>query len=245
MASRALRPRPVDSKPASLSAWATDVLPAATRAPDATAGGPGPLSGRGDLDQVALEVAHVGHTLAPGLLLRLRHSVRAGLDRPSVVAFDVIADEADLKHRWRHVLRRGAGTLGQVVGRQLARREGKGGGPGLELGVLPALVKEPPLLAEGALVELEAGRDVAHVEDRVAEPHGAASGPGRLSAAAVQAIEHAEQRRALRRALLDELPALSAHLLDELACLRLHVAERLRVLPQLVDHPPITRSLRS
>src|SRR5918999_3550155 len=131
----------------------------------------GRAGGRGELDEVAVRVADIGHVLTPRLRLRRRDRLGALGDGPVERALNVVRHEADLEGRAR-----AAALLGRVYGRQVGGRElvsgqRQGGLARVELGVLAALMDETAPLRQRALVEVQAGGDVGDVEDRVTEPH--------------------------------------------------------------------------
>ena len=91
------------------------------------------------------------------------------LDRAVEGALDVVGHEADLEGRLRARAALRPVEPRHVRGGQLVGGEAERGGARVQLGVLAALVHEPAPLAERALVEVEARRDVGDVQDRVSE----------------------------------------------------------------------------
>ena len=112
--------------------------------------------GRGELDQVAVRVADVGHVLAPGLRLR-----RLTASAPSSIARSKAACTSSVTKQTSKAGRALAALLRPVYAREVRRRQLVGrecerGVAGVELRVLAALVDEAAPLAERALVEVEA-----------------------------------------------------------------------------------------
>src|SRR5688572_5441224 len=125
-----------------------------------SAGWTSTLGRRGQLDQVAVRVADVGHVLAPGLRLRRTDRLRALLDGTIERGLHIVRHEAHLESRSRARALLRPNYARQVRSGQLLGGEGQGGVTRVQLRVLPALMQETAPLAQRPLVEVQAGCDV-------------------------------------------------------------------------------------
>jgi hypothetical protein len=124
-----------------------------------------------ELDEVAVFVADVGDGLSPGLLGGLAELCRAGGDGPGIEPVDVGGDQGDFDGLRRLAGGSGDKFLAQVRGGHLQAGKRQAGRAGFELavGFSGVVVEKAPLEAEGGFIEIEAGGDVFHAEDYVAE----------------------------------------------------------------------------